>query len=89
MRDWGNFSYRLLPFNPGFSLLIVNPTEPSGFIVFEAHGFSDENVTDRMHVLIRRRDSPRWFTYWVERYEAMWRSAVEGKAADTTSPPAK
>lgn len=69
------FSCRRLPVNPGFGLVIVNAGDPDGYVIFESHGFKDGNVADRMHLVIRREDSPLWFTYWVERYEAMWRTA--------------
>lgn len=69
------FRYRRLPVNPGYGLVIVNADDPDGYVIFESHGFKDDNVADRMHVVIKREDSPRWFTYWVERYEAMWRTA--------------
>jgi len=69
------FSYRQLPFNPGFSLVITNADDRDGCVIFESHGFKDDNIADRMHIVIRRADSPRWFTYWVTRFEAMWNAA--------------
>ncbi len=69
------FSFRQLPLNPGFSLVIVNANDPGGYVIFESHGFKDENIADRMHIMIRKADSPRWFGYWVARFEAMWDTA--------------
>lgn len=69
------FHCRQLPVNPGFGLVIVNANDPDGYVIFESQGFQDDNIADRMHIIIRRADSPRWFTYWVDRYEAMWRTA--------------
>lgn len=69
------FSYRVLPVNPGFSLVIVNARDPGGYVIFESHGFKDENIADRMHIVIGRHDSPHWFSYWVARFDAMWDSA--------------
>ncbi len=69
------FSYRKLPVNPGFSLVIVNASASDGYVIFESHGFKDENIADRMHIVISRHESPRWFTYWVDRFEAMWETA--------------
>lgn len=69
------FSYRQLPVNPGFSLIIVNADEPGGYVIFESHGFRDDNIADRMHIVITKADSPRWFAYWVSRFEAMWEAA--------------
>jgi hypothetical protein len=70
------FSYRKLPANPGFSLVIVNAATSGGYVIFESHGFKDENIADRMHIVIRRHESPRWFDYWVARFEAMWDTAT-------------
>ena len=69
------FSYRQLPVNPGFSLVIVNADQPGGYVIFESHGFRDDSVADRMHIVISKACSPRWFNYWVTRFEAMWEAA--------------
>lgn len=71
------FSYRKLPVNPGFSLTIVNADDPDGYVIFESQGFKDENIADRMHIVIKRRESPRWFSYWVARFDAMWDTAIQ------------
>ena len=70
------FDYRKLPVNPGFSLVIVNATETDGYVIFESQGFKDDNIADRMHIIIRKQDSPRWFFYWVARFDAMWESST-------------
>jgi hypothetical protein len=69
------FSYRKLPVNPGFSLVVVNANDRKGYVIFESHGFKDQYYTDRMHIVISRADSPHWFSYWVMRFEAMWSTA--------------
>jgi hypothetical protein len=74
------FKYRKLSFNPGFSIIIVDANGPNGYTIFESHGFGDENIADRMHIMIRRQDSPHWFTYWVGRFDAMWNAAQEPNA---------
>ena len=76
------FEYRKLPFNPGFSLVIVDANRPNGYLIFESHGFKDENIADRMHIIIRRQDSPHWFSYWVGRFDAMWSAAHQPDAND-------
>lgn len=63
------------------SLIIVNAADLDGYVIFESHGFKDENIADRMHIVIRRRESPRWFSYWVARFDAMWETAKPGTAA--------
>jgi hypothetical protein len=77
--------YALLPMNPGFSLLVVNPDNHDGYVVLEIQGFQDDNINDRMHMVLTREHAGRWFDYWVRRYEAMWKAAEEQPA---TSRPA-
>lgn len=69
------FAYRTLRASTGFSLVVVNAEDPGGYVIFESHGFKDDNIADRMHIVISRRESPRWFSYWVARYDAMWSAA--------------
>jgi hypothetical protein len=79
------FSYRTLSVNPGFSLVIVNAEDSSGYVIFESHGFKDGNIADRMHIMIKREESPHWFSYWVARFEIMWETA---KPPEPTALPA-
>jgi hypothetical protein len=51
--------YRLLPFSPGFSLIVVDSRRKSGRVIVELHGFRDESITDRMHAEVPRSLSPR------------------------------
>ncbi|MCH0564892.1 MULTISPECIES: hypothetical protein [unclassified Streptomyces] len=74
-REEPNFEFRRLAVNPGFSLLIVNAHRSDGYAIVELHGFQDENIADRMHLRISRRESPRWLDYWIERYDALWKAA--------------
>lgn len=71
------FAYRLMPFNPGFSLLVVNADAPDGYVIVETHGFQDESIADRMHIRITKAESARWFAYWTARFEALWEAASE------------
>jgi hypothetical protein len=73
----GKLDYRLLPLNPGFSMVVVNPGQRSGRVILELHGFQDPKIGDRMHLDIRRTESVHWFDYWAERFEAIWAAARE------------
>jgi hypothetical protein len=79
------FEYRRLSFNPGFSLVVVNAESPKGYVVFESHGFMDENIADRMHIVIKKQESPHWFGYWLSRFEAMWDNAQVPFVGDETT----
>lgn len=83
MATWGDCRFRLLPFSPGFSMVIVNPSKPDGWLIVELHGFRDENIADRMHVRISRSNSLHWFDYWVARYEAIWAAGREPARASS------
>lgn len=75
MRASGNADYRLLPYNPGFSMLIVNPDSGNGYMTVEFFGYHNQLIDERMHILIERRQSQQWFDYWKRQYEIMWAAA--------------
>lgn len=78
MRQWtvkGTFAYGEIPFNPGFSLVAVNPHSPGGYANVEFHGFRNDAIRSRMHIHLTRDDGS-WYTYWLEQFEAIWRSAL-------------
>jgi hypothetical protein len=84
------FSFRKLPVHAGFSLVVIDAAQRSGFVIFESHGFKDDNIADRMHIVIRKDESPHWFAYWVARFEAMWEAAgpvLSALQADPAGPP--
>jgi hypothetical protein len=85
LSDAGDCQVRLLAFNPGFSMVVVNPTRSDGYLILELHGFGDENISDRMHLRIGRAESLHWFDYWAARYRAMWEEA----ATFEVSPPGR
>ena len=41
------FAYRLLDFNPGFSLVAIDPTASGGQVIVEFHGFHSESTNQR------------------------------------------
>ncbi|MCQ9181276.1 hypothetical protein KMT30_19950 [Streptomyces sp. IBSBF 2953] len=94
LADRPGFAHRLLPFNPGFSLLVVNADAPDGYVIVETHGFQDDSIADRMHIQIAKAESSRWFGYWTARFEALWEAAAEdpgaahGPTPDGTDPTA-
>jgi hypothetical protein len=78
MEQWtvrGTFAYRDIGFNPGFSIVAVNPHSAGGYATVEFHGFRNDAVRSRMHVRLTREDGP-WYTYWLDQFEAIWRSTV-------------
>jgi hypothetical protein len=78
MSEWdvrGNFSFKLLDYNPGFSLVIVNPGSRNGSVIVEFHAFHNTATSSRMHIEISRRQSERWYTYWIEQFQRIWDSS--------------
>ncbi len=69
------FAYRLLDFNPGFSLVAIDPTAADGQVIVEFHGFHSESMTSRMHVELTREDGGSWYGYWLDQFERIWRAA--------------
>jgi hypothetical protein len=80
----GSFEYRLLAYNPGFSLVAIDPGARGGRLIVEFHAFHNEATSSRMHVEITRKQSDRWYTYWAEQFEYLW---AEASAPDGVSLP--
>lgn len=79
MNSWtvsGSLEYRLLDYNPGFSLVAVDPSERHGVILVEFHGFHNESTTSRMHIELRRSDSQHWYAYWIDQFDHIWHTAT-------------
>jgi hypothetical protein len=78
MAHWktaGNFAYRFAQYNPGFSLVVINPTHADGLLILELHGYRNEAIGSRMHLTLTRKDSDRWFQYWVHQFDEIWTSS--------------
>jgi hypothetical protein len=81
MKKWGTMDYRLLPFTPGFSLVVVDPDGRDGKVIVEFFGFNNELITERMHIEITRHQSQYWFEYWAKQFETMWNAAYPPEQA--------
>ena len=78
MSKWclsGSFEYRLLDYNPGFSLIVIDPGTRRGVAIVEFHGFHNESTSARMHLKLTKPDSERWYAYWVDQFDHIWASA--------------
>lgn len=71
----GSFEYRLLDYNPGFSLVAIDPGTRDGVVIVEFHGFHNELTSSRMHIEITRSDTERWYTYWLDQFDDIWQVA--------------
>jgi hypothetical protein len=79
MAGWqvsGRFECGTLSFSPGFSIVAVDPSKASGFVIVEFHGFRNETIAARMHIRLDRRDEIRWYRYWLEQFDAIWRASA-------------
>jgi hypothetical protein len=79
MASWhlqGSFEYRVLDYNPGFSLVCVDPTSRKGHVIVEFHGFHNEATSSRMHIEISRQQSEHWYTYWTDQFARIWDASL-------------
>jgi hypothetical protein len=84
MHAWnvrGSFDYKLLDYNPGFSLVAVDPTSRNGRVIVEFHGFHNEATSSRMHIELSRQQSERWYGYWMEQFQYIWDAASPSTGA--------
>ncbi|MBW4702423.1 hypothetical protein [Micromonospora sp. RL09-050-HVF-A] len=80
MSEWdmeGKLLVKMISFNPGFSLVAIDPTASEGFINVEFHGYRSDSLSSRMHVRLDSNDQ-KWFRYWLRQFEAMWSDASDG-----------
>jgi len=68
----GRLVHRFVPFNPGFSLVAIDPRAKDGVVIVEVHGIHNESDVDRMHVELDRRSSEHWYDYWIDQFEHLW-----------------
>ena len=88
MSSWqvkGSFGYRFLDYNPGFSLVAIDPNTRNGQIIIEFHAFRNEATSSRMHIEITRQQSERWYKYWVEQFGGIWEAAAAPGDSGSTS----
>lgn len=71
----GSFEYRLADYNPGFSLVAIDPGSRHGVVIVEFHGFHNQVTNTRMHIELTRTISEQWYTYWLGQFERIWQVA--------------
>jgi hypothetical protein len=71
----GKMEHRLLDYSPGFSLLVVDPDGPNGRLSVEFYGYRNNEIEERMHIIITRQQSQYWFEYWAKQFQIMWDNA--------------
>lgn len=84
----GSVEHRLLDYNPGFSLVAIDPNTSHGTVIVEFHAFHNEATASRMHLELTRSVSDYWYSYWLDQFDRIWqsgRSAYEETTAGTES----
>jgi hypothetical protein len=79
-QEHGSFEYRLAGYNPGFSLVAIDPGTRHGVVIVEFHGFHNQVTNTRMHIELTRTISEQWCSYWVVQFERIWQAAREPAA---------
>ena len=78
MASWpvsGRLEYGFLSYNPGFSLVAIDPKSRKGVVIVEFHAFHNTSTSSRMHLALTRSDSEEWYSYWIEQFEQIWKAA--------------
>ena len=89
MQSWavpGTLEYKLLDYNPGFSLVAVDPNERRGTVIVEIHGIRNESTTARMHIELHRSGSQHWHAYWIDQFQHIWQAAQSPEAEEQARP---
>jgi hypothetical protein len=80
MAGWqerGSFQYKVAAYNPGFSLVAIDPGTRHGVVIVEFHGFHNQVTNTRMHIELTRALSEQWYTYWIGQFERIWQAAKD------------
>jgi hypothetical protein len=90
MASWhlkGSFDHRIFDYNPGFSLVCIDPTSRKGHVIVEFHGFHNEATSSRMHIEISRQQSEHWYTYWTNQFNRIWDTSLpQAESSNSISP---
>lgn len=81
----GTFKYGLLAYNPGFSLVVIDPVQSNGVVIPEIYAYHNEHTGSRMHIEITRDLSLRWYDYWVSQFDYMWDEARKPGKTDESA----
>lgn len=76
----GSFEYRLAAYNPGFSLVAIDPGTRKGVVIVEFHGFHNQVTNSRMHIELTHALSEQWYTYWLGQFDRIWHAAQPPRA---------
>lgn len=85
MATWpisGSLQYGLLGYNPGFSMVALDPSTRRGCVIVEFHAFHNESTSSRMHLELTRSRSERWYSYWIEQFDRIWQDSRHTTAGD-------
>lgn len=84
MAGWqerGSFEYKVAAYNPGFSLVAIDPGTRHGVVIVEFHGFHNQVTNTRMHIELTRALSEQWYMYWIGQFERIWQAATDPTAS--------
>lgn len=71
----GEFEIRETEMMPGYSMVILNPSEHNGEMVIEYLGYHVD-VSERPHIELDAARDRRWFTFYLKQYEKLWENAT-------------
>jgi len=74
----GKFEVRLTEMIPGYSMVISDPSKPSGRVMVEYLGYHSR-LHERPHLELDVSKHRRWFDYYLDQYNELWNSAIPYK----------
>jgi hypothetical protein len=89
MATWpvaGTFEHRHMTFNPGFSIVAIDPHGRDGQLIVEFHGVHNESTASRMHIELTRAASEPWYLYWRDQFEHLWLNARVPEPSQNVGP---
>lgn len=72
--DNENFTIRLTPYPPPYTLLAIDPETEHGEIQVEIYAFQPYSH-NRPHFILRQKNSMQWYRYFLDDFKLAWKSA--------------
>jgi hypothetical protein len=70
----GSIELRQMMDYPNYSMTIINPTKPNGYMTFEPIGYK-KGVDECPHLVLTKKDDPNWFGYYYNQFNQLWKDS--------------
>lgn len=79
----GKFDVRMTEMIPGYSMVVSDPSKPSGHIMVEFLGYRS-HLDERPHLELDVSKHHHWFNFYFNQYNELWKSATPYKFDGST-----